>query len=104
MAEDGPSHRPEDGVHFYEMDGTESACEAVISAVSAVSGRESWPDPGADTSTPALDPLYTVLDPDALNHVVASLADGRVSFDYAGYRVTVDSNGGIEVADALTDG
>lgn len=43
-------------------------------------------------------PLYDVLDPDALDALVASMAGGSVSFTYAGYRVTVDNSRAIEVS------
>jgi hypothetical protein len=45
--------------------------------------------------------LYESLDPDALEATVKTLADGEVSFQYAGHTVTVDSGGAIKITDPL---
>lgn len=49
-----------------------------------------------------LPPLYDVLDPDALDALLATLSDGEVSFPYAGYVVTVESSGAVHVDGPLT--
>ncbi|RBI58777.1 hypothetical protein DMJ13_25880 [halophilic archaeon] len=49
-----------------------------------------------------LDPLYEVINPEALENLFApqfdgtSRTDGRVEFAYSGYRVTVTSDGDIQ--------
>lgn len=43
MADREPSRRPEEGVFVYEWNGAESVCEAIIRAVSAVSGLNQYP-------------------------------------------------------------
>ncbi|GAA0254788.1 HalOD1 output domain-containing protein [Haladaptatus pallidirubidus] len=54
-----------------------------------------------DLSLDSLDPLYDVIDPDALDTLFAPRADGsprpfgRISFHYAGYQVTVSSEGSV---------
>lgn len=35
--------------------------------------------------------LYDVIDPDALDTFIEQLADGQITFTYAGYEVTVTS-------------
>lgn len=41
-----------------------------------------------------LEPLYSVVDPDALDTIVGSGGESvELSFDYAGYRVTVEPDG-----------
>ncbi|PSP84312.1 hypothetical protein BRC83_05410 [Halobacteriales archaeon QS_1_68_17] len=46
-------------------------------------------------------PLYEVLDPEALDGMVEDDDDtgGRITFGYAGYRVAVDADGGIDVTE-----
>jgi hypothetical protein len=50
-----------------------------------------------------IDPLYNVVDPEALEALFAPKADGtprpvgEVSFEYAGYWVTVSSEGAVEL-------
>lgn len=56
-----------------------------------------------DRSREDLDPLYEAIDPDALTALFAPQADGtpravgNVSFEYAGYRVTVSSKDAVEI-------
>ncbi|EFW92062.1 hypothetical protein ZOD2009_11315 [Haladaptatus paucihalophilus DX253] len=57
----------------------ESVCEAVVSAVMAAEN--------ADMDD--LDPLYFVVDGDALERITSSDAVSSVAFDYLGYRVEV---------------
>lgn len=42
-------------------------------------------------------PLAEAIDPDALDALFRN-GTGRVSFDYCGYRVTVDANGTVDVS------
>ncbi|GAA0250177.1 HalOD1 output domain-containing protein [Haladaptatus pallidirubidus] len=50
-----------------------------------------------------LEPLYNVVNPEALDELFApqadgtTRADGSVSFQYAGYRVTVSSEGNVSL-------
>ncbi|MEF8800405.1 MAG: HalOD1 output domain-containing protein [Halolamina sp.] len=46
----------------------------------------------ADTDVLDQPPLYDVIDPDALDALVEAMSDGEVSFIYAGYEVTVESD------------
>ena len=56
-----------------------------------------------DQSVEDLGPLYDVIDPEALDALFAPRADGsprpvgEVSFQYAGYWVTVSSGGAVEI-------
>ena len=82
---------PRSGRTFtYEVGAGEPASTAVVNAVAAVDGY----DPrGAVDEESRRPPLYTAVDPDALDAVQRSLAtlddDGRVQFSYCGYDVTV---------------
>jgi hypothetical protein len=73
---------------------TESVCMAIISTVAAVS----------ETDLSELEPLYSVINPDALNALFASKQDGRsrtggeVRFTYCEYEITATSNGDVQVA------
>lgn len=47
-------------------------------------------------------PLYEVIDPDALDHLFATAStdgrmDGKITFDYSGYEVTVWGSGYVVV-------
>lgn len=51
-----------------------------------------------ETSVEDLPPLFDVIDPDALDRLVASLAsEGRVEFRYFGHVVTVHADETIEI-------
>ena len=56
-----------------------------------------------DRSREDLEPLYEAIDPDALSALFAPRADGssrgggKVSFEYAGYWVTVSSKDAVEI-------
>lgn len=67
-----------------------SPSEAVVEAVAAASGL----------SPLDLPPLYRAIDPDSLDSLFQSGADGRVRFAYAGYDVTVDDDGRVRLDDA----
>lgn len=104
----GTEFSPPSETFTYEIDSSESIDEAVLTAVSAVTGADRTPQEtdGNDTASPALDPLYTVIDPDALEALFQPIADGphrdgSVQFRYAGCEVTVRSNGRIRVRPAF---
>ena len=67
--------------------------ETVITAVAAANGVD-------ETD---IEPLYTVIDPDALNDLFKPQANGRsrtngqVSFTMAGCEVVIDGHGAVEV-------
>jgi len=61
----------------------ETVSEAVLVAVAA---REGVPEAELDP------PLYEAIDPEALDAVFRDTS-GRISFEYCGYRVTVDVDG-----------
>lgn len=69
-------------------------CEQVVAAVADA----------ADTSSCELDPLYEVVNPEALNHLFAptyeggTRSDGRVTFEYAGHEVLIHSTGDVTVS------
>lgn len=75
--------------------GDVSASEVILRTIAAVEGA----DP-----TDLTPPLYSVVDPEALDAVVESLGGtpGWVEFGYRGYQVTVDGAGdvGVHPADA----
>lgn len=78
----------------------ESVSEAVVTAVADAK----------DTSTvDVTPPLYDVIEPDALEAVVASMTGrsddraGRVEFSYSGYDVTVTGDGDVSVTPADPD-
>lgn len=71
--------------------GDETVTLAVVRAVAAVTGR----------APNALPPLADAVDPDGLEHTVASLGDGgRVVFAYFGHVVAVHASGTVEVYEA----
>lgn len=51
----------------------------------------------SDSNALDLPTLYDVIDPEALESLVRSMADGEVSFTYAGYEVTVESDGTVRL-------
>lgn len=71
---------------------SERLSDTVIRAVSTATGLAPTPEPGADES---LDPLYTAIDPDALDSVFGDESAGTVSFDYHGYTVTAQGTGRV---------
>jgi hypothetical protein len=78
-----------------EAASAESASQAVVAAVAA--------ETGADPMT--LEPLYGVLDPDALDALFAgdestpTAPPVRVEFTYAGCAVSVTGNGAVDVTE-----
>lgn len=91
----------------YDVSGDESLSEGVVAAISAVSGAD--PSPGTPTGTEEgdhLEPLYTAVEPDALDRLFRATASdlprpsGRITFTYCGHEVTVRSDGRISVEPA----
>jgi hypothetical protein len=75
--------------HRHDWQDSDSVCLAVVETVSTVTGR----DPNS------MDPLYSVLDADALDALLSSAGDGTVniSFTFEGCSVTVASDGTVDV-------
>lgn len=78
-------------------DGSPLPSRAVIEAVAAAEGV----DP-TDIEPPQYEPLYTVIDPEALDelfwpHGSTQRGTGVVHFTYEGYDVTVSSDGSVSV-------
>lgn len=80
----------------YELDPDESVTDGVIEAVSEVSNH----DPTS------LEPLYSVVDPDALDALFdpGYLGNPQVEFQYNGCRVRVISDRKIEVQPTDNEG
>ncbi|WP_436926412.1 HalOD1 output domain-containing protein [Halosimplex amylolyticum] len=74
---------------LHDWNGSESLCLTVVEAVSAVSGLE----------TNEMKPLYSVLDPEALEALLSPVRDGdvRVSFPFGGCTVTVANSGEVGI-------
>lgn len=53
----------------------------------------------AEADPTELEPLYTIVDPDALERLFQQDVDARVAFPYHGYEVVVHSSGTIEIID-----
>lgn len=51
-----------------------------------------------------LPPLYDYIDPDGLERLVDSMADGEVSFTYVGHQVTVSNDGTVDVDEPRSRG
>ena len=58
---------------------TETICEAVIAAVTAIEGVD----------VDEVEPLYSVVDAEAIGQIVSAASDTRVVFTYAGHRIAV---------------
>lgn len=78
----------------YEVSEDESITHAVTAAMSSADG----------TSETDLRPLYSAVDPDALDAIFASQSDdtsrdpeGTVTFEYGSRRVRVESDGTVRV-------
>ena len=91
---EGVAYPTTDERHRVEFALAEEAPSAVVvTAIAAISGQK--PD--------ELDPLYTAVDPDALDSLFAPTASGghradvEVTFRYHGYEVAVRSYGVIEI-------
>jgi len=72
----------------------ESVSERVIEAVATTSNADPL----------ELPPLYDAVDPDALDALVTGIADGKVMFAYAGYEVTLTSEGAVTIEETTATG
>lgn len=95
----------EDALLTYELDPDESFTHAVVTAVANAADRQpvGFPSTDADNREGGLDPLYNVINPEALEALLTSQRTGRqdgeivVSFVYHGFRVTVKSYGIVRI-------
>lgn len=73
----------------HEIEDADRICLAVVETVSAATGREATD----------MEPLYSVLDPDALEAILTTPDDGvvRVFFEFEGCAVTTSSTGQVIV-------
>ncbi|WP_293031339.1 HalOD1 output domain-containing protein [Natronococcus sp.] len=80
-------------------DGADRPTRAIIEAVARHEGVDV-----TAVEPPAYEPLYAVVDPEALDALFrGSSSDGAsLSFEYAGYDVTVSGEGQIDVTDPST--
>ena len=78
------------------LNGDVSASDGILETIAGVEGV----DPIELTP-----PLYSVVDPEALDAVIESLGGraGWIEFDYRGYQVTINGAGGVSVHLADTD-
>lgn len=89
----GTDHTTGSTVHTYDVSAAEPLSQAVVNAVSAVSNAASTPTGPSEAEV--LEPLYTVVDPDALEaffRPIGSECDqssSRITFSYHGCEVTV---------------
>lgn len=88
----------------YELADGESVTHGVIEAIERVSGSTTVPGSGNGAeSRETQEPLYTAVDPEALETLFAAgkpQPDGEVQFRYHGYRIVVRGDGRISVAEA----
>lgn len=83
----------------YHLSADESLSEGVVEAVATATGRDPVPLGMKESEVErALDPLYTVVDPDALDTIFRSDARGAMTFVYHDYEVTADSTGRVRLA------
>lgn len=79
----------------HEKGNTARQSPSSLAVVSAVAKQTGVPEESLHP------PLFDVIDPDALNAVLTSQSTTEtavsVSFDYAGYRITVDSDQAVTV-------
>ncbi|MFC6826559.1 HalOD1 output domain-containing protein [Halopelagius fulvigenes] len=87
----------------YDIPSEESPSSAVVAAVAAVAGYRpvAAERTGEDDAVPVLDPLYTVVNPDALDAMFrddgSPAIAGRVRFTYHDCDVAVRSDGVVTV-------
>lgn len=80
-----------------QIDENESLSVGVLKAVA----QDAYKEPVSERVLIELDPLYEVIDPDALNRLFPesggdeSVRKGMVSFIYHGYHITVTSAGDV---------
>ncbi|MDG5759344.1 hypothetical protein QA600_08315 [Natronococcus sp. A-GB1] len=80
-------------------DGAEYPIRAIIEAVAEHEGVDV-----TAIEPPAYEPLYAVVDPEALDALFRSdpSTELSLSFEYAGYDITVSGNGRVDVTDQST--
>lgn len=95
------SPSPNDDAHTYEIDDPEYLTEEIIKAVSEATGVDPVPSENPSHSesdaTRALEPLYNVIDTDALESLFQPQTQGKVHFTYSGCSVEVTSDGYVRV-------
>jgi hypothetical protein len=89
---------------WYEVSDGQSLSDGVVRAVSAVTGLLPAVPLDSDIETDTvMDPLTTVIDPDALNKLFDPSPDetvASITFGYHGLSVTADSTGIVRVTPA----
>ncbi|AFZ74908.1 HalOD1 output domain-containing protein [Natronobacterium gregoryi] len=77
-------------------DGSGVPSQAIIDAIATREGV----DP-TDIAPPEYDPLYSVVNPEALDELISTTTQSRavVAFEYEGYDVVVRGNGRVDVSD-----
>ena len=109
MSGSGTSDGRERSAATYEVSSGQPVSEAVVAAVTELACRESSGPGSPVEATRAFEPLYDVVDPDALDRLFGPTertpADrcGRVTFSYGGHEVTVSSSGLIQLAPLARD-
>ncbi|WP_411966318.1 HalOD1 output domain-containing protein [Haloferax sp. YSMS24] len=81
------SFEEETGVYRIDRDCSEPLSTNVVMSIAAIE----------DIRPTQLPPLAGTIDPDALNTLFERSDDTILSFSYAGYRVTLDALGSIEI-------
>nr|WP_225317676.1 HalOD1 output domain-containing protein [Haloferax sp. CBA1150] len=84
------THEEETGVYRVDRDRSEPLSTNVVMSIAAIE----------DIRPTQLPPLAGTIDPDALNTLFEQSDDAIISFSYAGYRVTLDSLGSLEIMPA----
>jgi len=72
---------------FLNRQATQSVSERIVEAVADAK----------DVSSLELDPLYDVVDPDAMDGLFQAGAAGRIEFVYEGCKVVVHADGDVDV-------
>ena len=78
-------------------DGAAAPSQAIIEAIAAREGVDV-----TDVEPPAYEPLYAVVNPEALDRLFqtpAASTTARVVLEYEGYEVTVHGDGRVDVTD-----
>ena len=86
----------------YEIPDGESVTQAVVNAVSAVSSTPSVPTLASEDAPDPLAPLYTAIDPDALDSLFSpeNAPEGaRLEFRYHGYEITVHGGDSLSLSE-----
>ena len=74
--------------------GGTSGSEQVIQTVASQS----------NTDASDLPPLFHTLDPDSLDTLIREMKEGEVSFEYAGYNITVNTDGVVTTDEPHSSG